>query len=82
MKEYEYLGIMLLNKSLFREILTGLAKEANKALFSLMKNLSNLSYPYPSLMRYLFDPLTIAVMDNGSEICYFAITDSKNSLEI
>ena len=37
------------------------------ALFSLMKKLSNLSYPKPSLMCYLFDMLIKPIMDYGSE---------------
>ena len=59
-KEYKYLGIMLLDKSLFKETPKVLAKQAfiNKALFSLMKKLSNLSYPKPSLMCCLYDMLT------------------------
>ena len=56
-KEYKYLGITLSDKSLFRETTKVLAKQANnyEALFSLMKKLSKLSYPKPSLMCYLFD---------------------------
>ena len=42
-KEYKYLGIMLSDRSLFKETPKVLAKQANKALFSLMKMLSNLS---------------------------------------
>ena len=40
-----------------------LSKQANKALFSLMKQLSNLSYPKPSLMCHLFDSLIKPVMN-------------------
>ena len=52
------------------------------ALFSLMKKLSNLSYPKPSLMCYLFDMLIKPIMDYGSEIQNFAITDNNDNLEI
>ena len=52
------------------------------ALFSLMKKLSNLSYPKPSLMCYLFDMLIKPIMDYGSEIWNFAITDNDDNLEI
>ena len=83
MKEYKYLGITLLDKSLFRETPKVLAKQANKALFSLMKKLSNLSYPKPSLINVLlFDTLIKPVMDYGLEIWSFAFTDSNNKLEI
>ena len=51
-KEYKYLGIMLSNKSLFKETSKTLAKQANKALFSLMKQSLNLLNPKPSLMCY------------------------------
>ena len=63
--EYKHLGIMLLNKSLFKETPKVLAKQANKALFSLMK-----SYQYhkPSLMCYLFDMLIKPVIDYGSDM--------------
>ena len=44
-KEYKYLGITLSYKSLFKETSKLLSKQAIKALFSLMKQLSNLSYP-------------------------------------
>ena len=72
---------MLLGKSLFRETPKVLSKQTNKALFSLMKNLS---YPNKrsSLMYYLFDALIKPVMDYGSEIWKFAITDNNESLEI
>ena len=43
-----------------------LSKQANKALFSLMKQLPNLSYPKPSLMCYLFDSFK-PVMNYGAE---------------
>ena len=47
-----------------------------------MRKLSNLSYPKPDLMCYLFDTLIKQVMDYGSETWNFIITDSDNSLEI
>ena len=59
---------MLLDRSLFKQTPKVLAKQANKALFFLMKMLSNLSYPKPSLMWYLFDMLIKPIMDYGSEI--------------
>ena len=81
LKECKYLGIMLSDKSLFKETPKVLAKQANKALFSLMKKLSNLSYPKPSLMCCLFDMLMVKpVMDYGSERWNFAITDTNDNL--
>ena len=41
-KEYKHLGIMLSYKYLSKETTKVLAKQANKALFSLMKQLLNL----------------------------------------
>ena len=41
-KEYKYLGIMLSDRSLFKQTPTVLAKQANKSLFSLMKKLNNI----------------------------------------
>ena len=59
---------MLSDKSLFKETPKVLSMQANKALFSLMKQLSNLSYPKPSVMCHLFDCLIKPVMNYGAEI--------------
>ena len=59
---------MLLDKFVFKSTPKILAKQANKALFSVMKMLLTLSYPKPSLMCYLFDLLVKPVMDHPSEI--------------
>ena len=49
-----------------------------------MKKLSNLSYPKPSIMCYLFDMLIKPIMHGlwlrNMELCY--ITDNNNNLEI
>ena len=83
-KHYKYFGIILSDKSLFKETSKVLAKQANKALFSQMKKLSNLSYPKPSIMCYLFDMLIKPIMHGlwlrNMELCY--ITDNNNNLEI
>ena len=81
-KEYKYSGITLSNKSLFKETSKVLSKQANKALFSLMKQLSNLSYSKPSLMCYLFDSLIKPVMNYGAEVWNYTISDNNDSLEI
>ena len=81
-KEYKYLGITLSDKSLFKETSKVLFKQANKALFSLMKQLSNLSYPKPSLMCYLFDSFIKPVMNYGAEVWNCTILDNNDSLEI
>ena len=69
MKEYKYLS----------KTSEGLSKQANKTLFSLMKQLSNLLYPKPSLMCHLFDSLIKPVMNYGAEYFY---TRMKNSIAI
>ena len=82
-KEYKYLSITLSDiKSLFKEASKVLSKQANKALFSLMKQLSNLSYPKPSLMCYLLDSLIKPVMNYGAEVWNYTISDNNDSLEI
>ena len=58
-----------------------LSKQANKALFSLMKQLPNLSYPKPSLMCYLFDSFK-PVMNYGAEVCNYTILDNSDNLQI
>ena len=51
LKEYKYLGVMLSeNQYLNLHPKSWPPKPINKALFSLMKTISNLSYPKPSLM--------------------------------
>ena len=74
--------IMLSDKSVFKSTPKTLAKQANKALFSLLKTLLKLSYPKPSLMCYLFDLLVKPVMDYASKIWNFTVLDNNDSLEI
>ena len=81
-REYKYLGIMLSEKSIFKSTSKLLANQANKALFSLMKTLSNLSYPKPSLMCYLFDLLVRPVLNYASEIWNFTVSEYNDSPEI
>ena len=60
-----------------------MAKQAmQQGLISLMKKLSYLYYPKPSLVCYLFDMLIKPVMDYDSVVWSFAFTDSNDSLEI
>ena len=73
---------MLSDISLFKETSKVLSKQANKALFSLMKKLSNLSYPKPSLMCHLFDSLIKPVMNYGAEAWNYTISANSDSLKI
>ena len=47
-----------------------------------MKQLSNLSYPKPSLMCHLFDSLIKPVMNYGAEVWNYTISANNDSLEI
>ena len=67
-KEYKYLGIILAENGSLRPAISTLASQASKALFSLMKTASRLSFPKPSLLCYMFDSPVRPVAEYGSEI--------------
>ena len=66
-KEYKYLGVMFSENSIFKYTPRVLVNQANKALFSLTKTLSDLFYPKPSLMCYLIDLLVTLIMNYMSQ---------------
>lgn len=67
-KEYKYLGIILAENGSLRPAISTLANQASKALFSLMKAASRLSFPKATLLSYLFDSLIRPVAEYGNEI--------------
>ena len=72
-KEYKYLAVMLSENSIFKSNPKVLANQANKAL-------SNLSYPRPSLICYLFDLLVSPIMNYASETWDCTVSDyNRNS---
>ena len=75
-KEYKYRGVTFSENSIFKSTR---ANQANKALFSLMKILSNLSYPKPC---YLFDLLVTPIMNYASETWDYTVSDYNDSLEL
>ena len=70
--EYKYLGIVLSDNGSFRPAISTLANQSRKACFSLLKSLSHLSHPNPSLQCYLFDSLVRPVAEYGCEIWGYA----------
>ena len=73
---------MFSENTIFKSTPRVLANQANKALFSLIKTLSNLFYPKPSLMCYLFDLLVNPIMNYASETWDYTVSDYNNSLEL
>ncbi len=67
-REYKYLGVILASNRSFKPAISALANQSNKALFSLMKVSSALSFPPPTVMCYLFDSLIKPIMEYGAEI--------------
>lgn len=69
---YKYLGIILSSNGSFKPAISTLANQASKALFSLIRAATKLSFPDPSLLCYLFDSLVKPVLEYGNEIwgCY------------
>ena len=69
---YKYLGIVLSSNGSFKIAISTLANQASKALFSLFRAASKLSFPDPSLLCHLFDALVRPVLEYGNEIwgCY------------
>ena len=65
---YKYLGIILPSNGLFKLAISTLAKQASKALFSLIQAASKLAFPDPSLLYYLFDSLVKPVLEYGNEV--------------
>ncbi len=66
--EYKYLGVILVSNGLFKPAISALANQSNKALFSLMKVSTALSFPPPTVMCYLFDSLIKPITEYGAEI--------------
>ena len=65
---YKYLGIILSSNGSFKLAISTIAKQGSKALFSLFRTASQLSFPDPLLLFYLFDALVRPVLEYGNEI--------------
>ena len=59
-----------------------LANQTNKALFSLTKTLSDLSYSKLPLMCYLFDLLISPIMNHAAETRKYTVSDYNDGPEI
>ena len=64
-KEYKYLGIVLSDNSSLKPAISTLAKQAQKAMFSLFKKIQ---FPKPSLLCHLFDSLIRPIANYGCEV--------------
>ena len=71
-KTWKLNGIILSSNGSFKLAIFTIAKQASKALFSLFRTASQLSFPDPLLLCYLFDTLVRPVLEYGNEIwsCY------------
>ena len=65
---YKYLGIILSANGSFKPAITTLANQTSKALFTLMRGATKLSFPKPDLLCHLFDSLVRPVAEYGSEV--------------
>ena len=65
---YKYLGIILSANGSFKPAITTLANQSSKALFTLMRGATKLSFPKPALLCHLFDSLVRPVVEYGSEL--------------
>ena len=66
---YKYLGIVFSENGSNMPAISTLANQDSKALFTLMRGASKLSFPKLTLLGYLFDALVRPVADYGNEIC-------------
>ena len=68
----KYLGIVFSSNGSFNPAISILANQASKVLFSLFRAKSNLAFPEPSLLCYLFDALVRPVLEYGNVVwgCY------------
>ena len=65
---YKYLGIVLSENASNKTAISTLANQASKALFTLMRGASKLSFPKPTLLCHPFDSLVRPVADYSNEI--------------
>ena len=65
---YKYLGIIFSANGTFKPTITTLANQTSKALFTLMRGATKLSFPKPALLCHLFDSLVRPVAEYGSEV--------------
>ena len=65
---YKYLGIILSANGSFKPPITTLSNQTSKALFTLMRGATKLSFPKPALLCHLFDSLVRPVAEYGSEV--------------
>ena len=80
MSSYKYLGVILSDNGSFKLAISTLANQANKALFSLMRTVSNLAFPSPSLICTLFDSLVRPIAEYGSEVWGYSQADDLEIL--
>ena len=67
-KSYKYLGILLSDSSSLKPVISTLANQAQKAMFSLLKKIRHLQFPKPSLLCHLFDSLIRPIANYGCEV--------------
>ena len=67
-KSYKYLGILLSDSSSLKPVISTLANQAQKAMFSLLKKIRHLQFPKPSLLCHLFDSLIHPIANHGCEV--------------
>ena len=63
-----YLGIVLSDNSSLKPAISTLAKQAQKAIFSLFKQIRHLQFPKPSLLCHLFNSLILPIANYGCEV--------------
>ena len=67
-KNYKYLGIVLSDNFSLKPAISTLAKQAQKAMFSLFKKIRHLQFPKPSLLCHLFNSLILPIANYGCEV--------------
>ena len=68
---YKYLGFLLNAKGSLKLSVSTLAKQAQKAMYGLLKKIANLRYPPPVLMCKLFDAVVAPVCNYACELWGF-----------